>query len=212
MNALYGRTPPWSSGDEVLRWCLIGSDTLANTLYSTLSRHTLRPTPYSAQDLPSQAGPRLAAAHRAADTNAPGGHLNEGACVSHVAACTVFGPPAPSKATHNLRVQKAVLIGVQQGRTGRQAPGHPVATSHRPSARWPATHLVHLAARRRACPFHKLRLFSSTLPRRAPGGLHLSKASCARTFLENSSPTAAAGRAGLSAAYLELHSGPWRPM
>ena len=44
------------------------------------------------------------------------------------------------------------------------------------------------------------------------GRLHLSKDSCARTFLENSSPTAAAGRAGLPAAYLELQSGPWRPM
>ena len=33
------------------------------------------------------------------------------------------------------------------------------------------------------------------------GRLHLSKDSCARTFLENSSPTAAAGRAGLPAAY-----------
>jgi len=46
-------------------------------------------------------------------------------------------------------------IGLQRGRTGRQAPGHPVATSHKTSARWPAHHLVHLAARRRACPFHK---------------------------------------------------------
>ena len=48
------------------------------------------------------AAPRLAAAHRAADTNAPGGHLNhtpgEGACVSHVAACAVLRPPAPSEA------------------------------------------------------------------------------------------------------------------
>jgi len=48
------------------------------------------------------AAPRLAAAHRVAETNAPGGHLNhtpgEGACVSHVAACTVLRPPAPSEA------------------------------------------------------------------------------------------------------------------
>ena len=109
------------------------------------------------------AAPRLAAAHRAADTNAPGGHLNhtpgEGACVSHVAACAVLRPPAPSEAR---------LIGLQRERTGRQAPEHPVATSHRPSARWPAPHLVHLAACGRACSFHKPRLFSSTLPRRAP--------------------------------------------
>jgi len=52
--------------------------------------------------------PRLAAAHRAADTNAPGGHLNytpgEGACLSHVADCAVLGPPGPSKVPHNLRV------------------------------------------------------------------------------------------------------------
>ena len=68
------------------------------------------------------AAPRLAAAHRAADTNAPGGHLNhtpgEGACVSHVAACAVLVPPAPSKAPHYLRVP-AVLIGLQRGRTGQ---------------------------------------------------------------------------------------------
>ena len=54
------------------------------------------------------AAPRLAAAHRAADTNAPGGHLNytpgEGACLSHVADCAVLGPPGPSKVPHNLRV------------------------------------------------------------------------------------------------------------
>jgi len=65
MNALYGRTPPWSSGNEVLRWYLIGADTLANTLYSTLSRHTLWPTPYSAQDLPSQIREHIAATPRA---------------------------------------------------------------------------------------------------------------------------------------------------
>ena len=122
---------------------------------------------------------------------------------------------------------------------------HPEATSNRPSARWPVPHLVHLAARRRACPFHKLRLFSSTLPRRAPesahgpagtspprgflaqtpgelsgpshwavcavlGGLHLSKASCARTFSENSSPTAAAGRAGLPVAVRTMEANAMR--
>ena len=46
--------------------------------------------------------------HRVADTNAPGGHLNqtpgEGACVSHVAACAVLRPPAPPKAPHHVRV------------------------------------------------------------------------------------------------------------
>ena len=54
------------------------------------------------------AAPRLAAAHRAADTNAPGGGLNqtpgEGACVSHVAACAVLRPPAPSEAPPDVLV------------------------------------------------------------------------------------------------------------
>ena len=48
------------------------------------------------------AAPRLAAAHRAADTNAPGGRLNqtpgEGTCVSHVTTCVDFRPPAPFEA------------------------------------------------------------------------------------------------------------------
>ena len=65
MNALYGRTPPWSSGDKILRWYFIGSDILANTLYSALSRHILRPTPYSAKDLPSQIREHIAATPRA---------------------------------------------------------------------------------------------------------------------------------------------------
>jgi len=65
MHALYEQTPPWSSGNEVLRWYLLGADPLANTLYSTLSRHTLRPTPYSAQDLPSQIREQIAATPRA---------------------------------------------------------------------------------------------------------------------------------------------------
>jgi len=65
MNALYEQTPPWSSGNEVLRWYPLGAATLANTLYSTLSRHTLRPTPYSAQDLPSQIREHIAATPRA---------------------------------------------------------------------------------------------------------------------------------------------------
>jgi len=37
----------------------------ANTLYSTLSRHTLRPTPYAAQDLNSQIQEQIAATPRA---------------------------------------------------------------------------------------------------------------------------------------------------
>jgi len=75
--------------------------------------------------------PRLAAAHRAADTNAPGGHLNhtpgEGACVSHVAACAVLGPPAPSKAPHNLGVpakgRADQAAAWAHGAAGTRAPG-----------------------------------------------------------------------------------------
>jgi len=123
------------------------------------------------------AAPRLAEAHPAAETNAPSGHLNqtpgEGACVSHVPVCAVLRPPAPSKASHNLCVPaKDQADWAAAWAHGQQAPGHPVATSHRPSVRWPAPHLVYLSARRRACPFHKLSLFSSTLPRRAPGSAH----------------------------------------
>ena len=48
------------------------------------------------------AAPGLAAAHRAADTNAPGDNLNqtpgEGVCVSHVAACAILRLPAPCEA------------------------------------------------------------------------------------------------------------------
>jgi len=65
MHALYKQTPHWSSGNEALQWYLLGADTLATTLYSTLSRHTLRPTPYSAQDLPSQIQEHSAATPRA---------------------------------------------------------------------------------------------------------------------------------------------------
>jgi len=64
MNTLHGRTPPWSLVDDDLRWKLLGSDTHANTLYSALSRHTLRPTPYAAQDLPSQIWEHIAATPR----------------------------------------------------------------------------------------------------------------------------------------------------
>ena len=41
----------------------------------------------------------------------------------------------PKLPTICVYLQKAVLIMLQRGRTGRQAPGHPVATSHRPLAR-----------------------------------------------------------------------------
>jgi len=83
------------------------------------------------------AAPRLAAVHRAAATNAPCGHLNqtpgEGACVSLVAACAFLGRQLlPKLPPIFLFLQKATLIGLQRGHTGLQAPGHPVATSHRP--------------------------------------------------------------------------------
>jgi len=65
MLALCIQTPPWRSGNEGLRWYLLGAETLANTLYSTLSRHTFRPTPYSAQDLPSQIREHIAPTPRA---------------------------------------------------------------------------------------------------------------------------------------------------
>ena len=47
MHALCMLTPPWRTGNDVLGWYLLGAETLANTLYSTLSRHALRSTPYS---------------------------------------------------------------------------------------------------------------------------------------------------------------------
>jgi len=102
------------------------------------------------------AASRIAAAHRAADTNAPGDHLKqtpgEGACFSHVAACAVLRPPAPPKVPHNVRVPaKGRADWATAWAYGVTDTGDPVATSHRPSARWPAPHLVHLAARRRAC-------------------------------------------------------------
>jgi len=65
MSALYIQIPPWRSGNEGLRWYLLEAATLATTLYSTLSRHTLRPTPYSAQDLPRQIREHIVATPRA---------------------------------------------------------------------------------------------------------------------------------------------------
>ena len=69
--------------------------------------------------------------HRAADTNTPGGHLNqtlgEGACVSHVAACAVLRPPAPPKAPHNVRVpakgRADRAAAWAYGAAGTRAPG-----------------------------------------------------------------------------------------
>jgi len=58
-------TPPRASGNGELGWYPLGAETLANILYSTLSRHILRPTPYSARDLPSQIREHIAATPRA---------------------------------------------------------------------------------------------------------------------------------------------------
>ena len=77
------------------------------------------------------AAPRLAAAHRAADTNAPGGRLNqtpgEGACVSHVAACAVLRPPAHSEAPPDVLVpakgQADRAAAWAHGAVGTRAPG-----------------------------------------------------------------------------------------
>jgi len=65
MNTLHWHTPLLSPEADVLGWKLFASDTHANTLYSTLSRHTLRPTPYAAQDLISQIQEHIAATPRA---------------------------------------------------------------------------------------------------------------------------------------------------
>jgi len=65
MNTLYGRKLPWSLGDDDPRWKLLRSDTHAKPLYSALSRHTLRPTPYAAHDLPCQIREHIAATPRA---------------------------------------------------------------------------------------------------------------------------------------------------
>jgi len=65
INTLYGRTPPWSLGDDDPRWKLLRSDTHAKILYSALSRHTLQPIPYTAHDLPSQIREHIAATPRA---------------------------------------------------------------------------------------------------------------------------------------------------
>ena len=75
--------------------------------------------------------PRLAAAHRRSDTNAPGGHLNqtpgEGVCVSHVAACTVLRLPAPSEAPPDVLVpakgQADRAAAWAHGAAGTRAPG-----------------------------------------------------------------------------------------
>jgi len=70
------------------------------------------------------------AAHRAADTNAPDGHLNqtlsEGARVSLVAACAVLGLPSP-KAPRSVLVptkgQTDWAAAWAHGAAGTRAPG-----------------------------------------------------------------------------------------
>jgi len=66
MKTLHWHTPRFATEDnfEPAR-TLFASDTHANTLYSTLSRHTLRPIPYAAQDLHSQIQEHIAATPRA---------------------------------------------------------------------------------------------------------------------------------------------------
>jgi len=66
MTTLHWRTPHFATEDnfELARTFFV-SDTHANTLYSTLSRHTLRRTPYAAQDLNCQIQAHVAATPRA---------------------------------------------------------------------------------------------------------------------------------------------------
>jgi len=64
MKTLQWRTPLLSTEDKYERERFAGS-AHANTLYSTLSIHPLRPTPYAAQDLNSQIQEQIAATPRA---------------------------------------------------------------------------------------------------------------------------------------------------
>jgi len=64
MITLQWRTPHLTTEDKY-EWELFAGSAHANTLYSTLSRHTLRPTPYAAQDLNSQIQEQRAATPRA---------------------------------------------------------------------------------------------------------------------------------------------------
>ena len=65
IHALCMLTPPWRAGNEEHRWHLLGAETLVHTLYSTLSRHALRSTPFSALDLPRQTREHTLATPRA---------------------------------------------------------------------------------------------------------------------------------------------------
>jgi len=66
MTTLHWHTPHFATEDNFeSERTLFASDTHANTLCSTLSRHILRPTPYAAQDLNSQIQEHIAATPRA---------------------------------------------------------------------------------------------------------------------------------------------------
>jgi len=64
MTTLKGSIPRLTAEDECEMELFVGS-THTNTLYSTLSRHTLRPTPYAVQDLEGQIQEHKAATPRA---------------------------------------------------------------------------------------------------------------------------------------------------
>ena len=85
----------------------------------------------------------------------------------------VLRPPALSEAPLNVLVpakgQADRAAAWEHGAAGTRAPGGGLTYT---LGEVPAPHLVHLAAYRRACSFHKLRFFSSTLPRRAPASAH----------------------------------------
>jgi len=65
MTTLQGRIPQLTTEDKYELELFAGS-AHANTLYSILSRHTLRPTPDAAKDLNSQIQEHKAATPRAA--------------------------------------------------------------------------------------------------------------------------------------------------
>jgi len=66
-------------------------------------------------------------AHSGADTNAPGGDLNqtpgEGVCVSHVSACAVLRLPAPPDVLVPAKGQADRAAAWAHGAAGTRAPG-----------------------------------------------------------------------------------------
>jgi len=71
MTTLQWRIPHLTTEDKY-ELELFASNAHANTLYSTLSRHTLRPTPYAAQDLNSQIQEHIAATPMLQECSASG--------------------------------------------------------------------------------------------------------------------------------------------